>query len=77
MHCTCQLDVGEAVQEVFFLGSLPKEGTPIKLNGNIEKTRAILKLLAASATESELGALFLNVQEEKIPRLTVYEIGYP
>ena len=32
----------------FFLGSLPKEGNPIKLNGNITITCAILKLVAAS-----------------------------
>ena len=50
----------------FFLGSLPQEGTPIKLNGNIAITCAILKLVAASAAEAELGALFLNVQEARI-----------
>ena len=50
----------------FFLGSLPKEGNPIKLNGNIDITCAILKLVAASAAEAELGALFLNTQEAKV-----------
>ena len=33
----------------------------IKLDGNITITCAILKLVAASAAEAELGALFLNV----------------
>ena len=45
----------------FFLGRIPVNGQPIKLNGNIHITCAILKLVAASAAEAELGALFLNV----------------
>lgn len=50
----------------FFLGSLPKDGGPIKLNGNVIITCAILKLVVASAAEAELGALFLNAQEAKV-----------
>ena len=50
----------------FFLGSLPRNNAPIKLNGNIAITCAILKLVAASAAEAELGALFLNTQEAKV-----------
>ena len=61
----------------FFLGSLPKNGKPIKLNGNIAITCAILKLVAASAAEAELGALFLNAQEARIIRLTLAEMGHP
>ena len=61
----------------FFLGSLPREGSPIKLNGNIAITCAILKLVAASAAEAELGALFLNVQEAKVIRLILHELGHP
>ncbi len=44
----------------FFLGSIPQDGDPIKLNEAIHITRIILKLVAASAVEAELGALFLN-----------------
>jgi hypothetical protein len=44
----------------FFLGSIPVDGDPIKLNGAIHITCTILKLVAASAAEAELGALFLN-----------------
>ena len=44
----------------FFLGSISMNGQPIKLNGNIHIKCAILKLVAASAAEAELGALFLN-----------------
>ena len=61
----------------FFLGSLPKEGTPIKLNGNIAITCGILKLVAVSVVEAELGALFLNVQEARILQLILYEMGHP
>jgi hypothetical protein len=50
----------------FFLGSLPRDGDPIKLNGAIHVTCTILKLVAASAAEAELGALFLNAQEAKV-----------
>jgi hypothetical protein len=41
----------------FVLGSLPTDGDPIKLNGAIHITCTILKLVAASAAEAELGAL--------------------
>jgi hypothetical protein len=53
----------------FFLGSLPCDGDPIRLNGTIQIMCTILKLVAASAAEAELGALFLNAQEAKIMRL--------
>jgi hypothetical protein len=53
----------------FLLGSLPHDGDPIKLNGAIHITCTILKLVAASAAEAELGALFLNAQEAKIMQL--------
>jgi hypothetical protein len=38
----------------FFLGSLPVNSDPIKLNGAIHITRTILKLVAASAAEAKL-----------------------
>jgi hypothetical protein len=50
----------------FFLGSLPRDRDPIKLNGAIHVSCTILKLVAASAAEAELGALFLNAQEATI-----------
>ena len=37
----------------------------------------ILKCIAASAAEAELGALFLNAQDAKILRLTLEELGHP
>ena len=47
----------------FFLRSIPQDAEPIIINGAIHVTCTILKLVAASATEAELGALFLNAQE--------------
>ena len=61
----------------FFLGSTPRDNQDIQLNGNIHITCAILKLVAASAAEAELGALFLNAQEARILRLTLLEFGHP
>jgi len=61
----------------FFLGSLPRDGDPIKLNGAIHVTCTIIKLVAASAAEAELGALFLNAQEAKVFRLVLAELGHP
>ncbi len=50
----------------FFLGSTPCDGSPIQINGAVHVTCAILKLVAASVAEAELGALFLNAQEAKV-----------
>ena len=61
----------------FFLGSLPRDGDPIKLNGAIHVTCTILKLIAASATEAKLGALFLNAHEAKVFRLVLAKRGHP
>jgi hypothetical protein len=61
----------------FFLGSLPHNGDPIRLNGAIHITCTILKLVAASAAVAELGALFLNAQEAKIMRLILIELAHP
>jgi hypothetical protein len=61
----------------FFLGSIPIDGDPIKLNGAIHITCTILKLVAASAAEAESGALFINVQEAKVLWLTLNELGHP
>jgi hypothetical protein len=44
----------------FFLGSIPHDEDPIKLNGVIHITCINLKLVAASLAVAELGALFLK-----------------
>ena len=59
------------------VGSLPRDGDPIKLNGAIHVQCTILKLVAASAAEAELGALFLNAQDAKVFRLILEELGHP
>ena len=46
----------------FFLGSMPTDHEPIRLNGAILTNCIILKCVAASAAEAERGALFLNPQ---------------
>ncbi len=61
----------------FFLGSIPQDAKPIIINGAIHITCTILKLVAASAAEAELGALFLNAQEAKVIRLVLEELGHP
>jgi hypothetical protein len=61
----------------FFLGSTPRDRSPIQSNGTVHITCKTLKLVAASTAEAELGALFLNVQEAKVIRLVLEEFGHP
>jgi hypothetical protein len=61
----------------FFLGWAPVDGQPIRLNGAILVVSAILRCVAASAAEAELGALFLNMKEARVIRLTLEELGHP
>ena len=62
---------------IFFLGSRPQADKPILLNGIIHVLCTILRFVAASAAEAELGALFLNAKEAKVMRLTLEELGHP
>jgi hypothetical protein len=61
----------------FFLGSNPCDGSPIQINGAVHVTCTHLKLVAVSAAEAELGAIFLNAQEAKVIRLVLEELGHP
>ena len=61
----------------FFLGWAPVDGKPIRLNSAIIVVSAILRCVAASAAEAELGALFLNMKEARILRLTLEELSHP
>ena len=45
----------------FFLGWMPKDGEAIRLNVAIFTLCTILKFVAASAAEAEVGALFMCV----------------
>ena len=55
-----------------FLGSVPVNNVPIKLNGTIHSLCTILRFVASSAAEAELGKLFLNAREAKIIRITLH-----
>ncbi len=61
----------------FFLGRLPIDRKLIELNGAIHITCTILKLVAASAVEAKIVALFLNAQEAKVLCLTLDKLGHP
>jgi hypothetical protein len=61
----------------FFLGSVPQDGHPIFLNGAIFSLSTLLKMVASSAAEAELGALFMCIKEGRIIRLTLTEMGHP
>jgi hypothetical protein len=61
----------------FFIGWSPKDGDPIKLNSAFFMLCAILWFVVASATEAELGALFLNCKEGIIFHMTLEELGHP
>jgi hypothetical protein len=60
----------------FFLGSTPTDNQPIKINGAIYTLCGILKIVVASAAESELGALFMNIKDGIILRLILAELGH-
>jgi hypothetical protein len=60
----------------FFVGSMPTNNQPIKLNGSIYTLCGILKIVVASAAEAKLGALFLNIKDGVILRLILTELGH-
>ena len=55
----------------YFLGCLPQNTQPIRLNGAIYTLYTILKFVLSSAAEADLGALFLNIKEGRVLRLTL------
>jgi hypothetical protein len=59
------------------MGSLPKDGDPIKLIGAFHTLCLILRFVVASAVEAELGALFLNCQEGMIFKTSLKDLGHP
>jgi hypothetical protein len=60
----------------FFMGWMPKNGEPIKLNGAFYVNTTILRFVEASAAEAELGALFHNCQDGIIFRQTLTDLGH-
>ena len=61
----------------FFLGWLPVDGQPIRLNGVFHMLCLILLFVVASAAEAKLGALFLNCKEGMIFQLVLEDLGHP
>jgi hypothetical protein len=61
----------------FFMGRMPKNGKPIKINGAFYMNATILKFVVASAVEAELDALFHNCQDNIIFRQTLANMGHP
>jgi hypothetical protein len=57
----------------FFMGALPKDGEPIKLNGAFHTLCSILRFVVASAAEAEL----VNCQEGMIFKATLKDLGHP
>ena len=55
----------------FFMGSTPKNGESIFINGAFYVNTTIMRFVVASAAEAELGALFRNCQDGIIFRLTI------
>ena len=48
------------------MGSIPVKDQPIKMSGTVYVLCGIFDCVVVSATEAELGALFLNTKENKI-----------
>jgi hypothetical protein len=61
----------------FFMGWMPKNEEPIKLNGTFYVNTTILRFVVASVAEAELGALFHNCQDGIIFWQTLTYLGHP
>ena len=61
----------------FFMGSMPKDGKPINLNGAFHVNTQIMRFVVVSAAEAELGALCCNFQDGIIVWLTLHNLGGP
>jgi hypothetical protein len=61
----------------FFMGWMPKNGEPIRLNGAFYVNTTILRFVVASAAEAELGALFHNCQDGVFFWQTLTDLGHP
>jgi hypothetical protein len=61
----------------FFMGWMPTDGAPIKLNGAFHVSTTIMRFVVASTAEAELGALYHNCQTGIIFCLTLADMGHP
>jgi hypothetical protein len=60
----------------FFMGSLPSDGKPIKINGAFHTLCLILRFLVASAAKAKLGALFLYCKEGLMIKLSLKDLSH-
>ena len=61
----------------FFLGWIPTDDAPIRLNGAFHVSTTILHFVVTSEAEADLGALYHNCQTGIIFRLTLSDMGHP
>ncbi len=61
----------------FFMGWMPKNGEPVKLNRAFYTSSSIMRFVIASAAEAELSALFHNCQTGMIFQQTLKDLGHP
>ncbi len=60
-----------------FMGWMPKNGEPTRLNGAFYTNTTILRFIVASAAEAKLSALFHNCQDGIIFCQTLADMGHP
>ena len=60
----------------FFMGWLPRDDAPIRINGAFHVSTNVIRFVVASAAEAELGALFHNCQTGIIFRKTLEDMGH-
>ncbi len=61
----------------YFMGWMPMDSSPIRLNGAFHVSTSTIKFVVASAAKAELGALYHNCQTGVIFWLTLTDIGHP
>jgi hypothetical protein len=61
----------------FFMGLIPKNGEPIKLNGAFHVNLLILRFVVASTAKAELRAFFHNCQTGIIFQSILEDLGHP
>ena len=61
----------------YFWEWLPHNKQPIRLNSPIYTLSTVLKFIASSVAEAELGALILNIKEGRVLWLTLADMGHP
>ena len=61
----------------YFLGWKPCHNAPIRLNSAIYTLCNIMKFVASSTAEAELGTIFVNAKGGHIMQLTLKKLGHP